>query len=192
MTERGAEPSWGEKVIELSDELEHRGLPYAFGGAISLNYHREPRSTLDIDVNVFVEPADGAVVVEALDSRFPVGDREHVRMQLRDEGQARTLWGATYVDLFLANTDFHASMARRVVREPFADVTIPVLSIEDLLICKLLFDRPKDWVDIDAVLRAEDARLDHGYITSWLDRFLPVDDPRHMRLADLRRDLRKE
>lgn len=40
------EPSWAQKVLTLNEHLAAANLPYAFGGAIALNYHREPRSTL--------------------------------------------------------------------------------------------------------------------------------------------------
>lgn len=40
------EPTWDQKVIKLNEVLAERSIPYAFGGAIALNYHREPRSTL--------------------------------------------------------------------------------------------------------------------------------------------------
>jgi hypothetical protein len=64
-------------------------------------------------------------------------------------------------------------------------MTIPVLSIEDLLICKALFDRSKDWVDIEAVAKTRRGELDRSYINSWLGRFLPADDPRHARIEAL-------
>jgi len=88
-----------------------RQLPYAFGGAIALNYHREPPSTLDIDINVFVTPEQDAAVLEALGAIYNLEGQERAVGELRQEGQARTLWGDTFVDLFLANTDFHGSMA---------------------------------------------------------------------------------
>lgn len=109
---------------------------------------------------------------------YDLADQARVRRELRREGQTRSLWGNTYVDLFLANTEFHAAMAERVERQPFAESMIPVLSIEDLLICKALFDRSKDWVDIEAVAKTRRGDLDRPYITGWLDRFLPPDDPR--------------
>lgn len=106
--------------------------------------------------------------------------------QLREHGQARTLWGATYVDLFFSNTPFHDAMAKRAQLQPFGDGQIPVLSIEDLLVCKILFDRGRDWVDIEAVIDAKGAELDDDYIDRWLDAFLPSDAPRLARLEVLR------
>lgn len=172
------EPTWDQKVVRLNAALAERGVPYAFGGAIALNYHREPRSTLDIDLNVFLSPEHEDTVLAALGGVYDLADQERVRRELRREGQTRSRWGNTYVDLFLANTDFHAAMAERVQRQPFGEATIPVLSIEDLLICKALFDRSKDWVDIEAVAKTRRGDLDRPYITGWLDRFLPPDDPR--------------
>ncbi len=137
------EPTWDQKVVRLNAALAERGVPYAFGGAIALNYHREPRSTLDIDLNIFVSPEDEETVLATLGDVYDLADQERVKRELRREGQTRSRWGNTYVDLFLANTEFHTAMAERVERQPFGEATIPVLSIEDLLICKALFDRSK-------------------------------------------------
>jgi hypothetical protein len=177
------EPTWDQKVLQLHEGLRQRDIPYAFGGAIALNYHREPRSTLDI--NVFVTPDQESAVLAALVDVYRIPDQERIEQELREQGQTRTLWGATYVDLFLANTDFHTSMAERIERQPFGDAEIPVLSIEDLLICKVLFDRPKDWVDIDAVAATRRSELDGHYMLAWLGQFLEPDDPKLERIQSV-------
>lgn len=180
--ESQTEPTWTEKVVALSRALGEAGIPYAFGGAIALNYHRDPRSTLDIDINVFLAPDDEIAALSCLETLSGLPDRERVEHGLRDDGQARSLWGTTYIDLFFSNTDFHVSMASRVVQEPFAGTEIPVLSIEDLLVCKVLFDRPKDWQDIEAVIATRGTSLDLGYMRAWLNSFLANDDHRFGRL----------
>lgn len=179
------EPTWDQKVVKLNEVLAERNIPYAFGGAIALNYHREPRSTLDIDINIFLSPEHEDTVLSVLSGVYDLADQGRLRRALRRDGQARSSWGDAYVDLFLANTDFHTSMAKRVEHQPFGETTIPVLSIEDLLICKALFDRSKDWVDIEAVAKTRRGELDRSYINGWLDRFLPADDPRRARIEAL-------
>lgn len=177
------EPPWDEKLLLLHDALARHDLSYAFGGAVALNYHREPRATLDIDINIFVSAAAQSSVLTALAEVFAPPDRDRLRADLSRDGQARTIWGDTYIDLFLSNTDFHASMEARVQRQPFDGREIPVLSIEDLLVCKVLFDRPKDWLDLEAVVATRARTLDRGYIASWLARFLEPDDARLLRAA---------
>ncbi len=190
MTEREPrEPGtvWAEKVIALIDRLDHSGLPCALGGAIAMNYHREPRSTLDIDINIFLPPDGREAVLEQLADLTGIDADERARLSgaIERDGQVRALWDATHVDLFFADTEFHDSMAQRVEYRPFVDRQAPVLSIEDLLICKVLFDRPKDWVDIEAVVEHERGQLDVSYLASWLRRALPDDDPRVARLGEL-------
>lgn len=150
-----------------------------------MNYHREPRSTLDIDINIFLVEDGVDEVLGVFGEVYGLPDLHEVRGQIVKTGQARTLWGQTYVDLFFANTDFHHSMSQRVQQEPFGEREITVLSIEDLVVCKVLFDRPKDWVDIDAVARTRRGALDYRYIRRWLGAFLDDDDRRLVRLAEI-------
>jgi hypothetical protein len=176
------EPTWTEKVLLINEAFAERKLPFAFGGAIAMNYHREPRSTLDIDINIFLSAHSQDVVVEALQRLYGLPDEERVRRELTATAQTRSAWGNTYVDLFFNNIDFHESMASRVVREPFAGTEIPVLSIEDLIISKTVFSRPKDWVDIAAVGEARRGQLDLPYIEHWLGEFFDSDDERFTKL----------
>ena len=46
-------------------------------------------------------------------------------------------------------------MPAAVRRVPFAGATIPIVSPEHLVIRKVMLDRPKDWLDIEAILAAE-------------------------------------
>jgi hypothetical protein len=42
---------------ELADRLEARGVPYAIGGALALAQWGIPRGTIDVDMNIWVDPA---------------------------------------------------------------------------------------------------------------------------------------
>jgi hypothetical protein len=75
--------------------------------------------------------------------------------------------------------------ARRV---PFAGTTIPILSPEHLTVCKAMFDRVKDWLDIEQILVGADD-LDIAEIEGWLERMVGADDPRLERFAKLKAEL---
>ncbi|MHB1469276.1 MAG: nucleotidyl transferase AbiEii/AbiGii toxin family protein [Solirubrobacteraceae bacterium] len=175
--ELGPLPS--EKIIALRDVFETHAVPYAFGGAIALFYYRDPRSTIDIDVNIFLPPERQAEITKLLRPIYDI-DAAKVAADVTTAGQTRSLWGATYIDLFFADTEYHEAMGRRVQRKPFLDTEINVLSPEDLLVCKMLFDRPKDWLDVAAITANTDLNLDHRYIESALELFV---DPTDARLA---------
>ena len=92
------------------------------------------------------------------------------------------MWDRTPIDLFFSYDAFHdaAAAARRVV--PFADGSIPILAAEHLTVCKVVYDRAKDWVDIDAMLAA-DVALDTAEVLRWVGRIAGDDDPRYERVA---------
>ncbi|HVR05500.1 MAG TPA: nucleotidyl transferase AbiEii/AbiGii toxin family protein [Solirubrobacteraceae bacterium] len=173
----GLGPLPSEKIVALRDVFETNDVPYAFGGAIALFYYRDPRSTIDIDVNIFLPPERQVEIIGLLRPVYDI-DVAQVAADVTTTGQARSLWGATYVDLFFADTEFHDAMARRVQRKPFLDTEINVLSPEDLLVCKMLFDRPKDWLDVEAVVASGQVTVDRRYIESALGLFVDPADAR--------------
>ena len=144
---------FARKVFALNEALTSARLPFAFGGAIALTFAVvEPRTTVDIDVNVFVSTDDVASVLAALPPEVECDDL--LRELLRREGQARLRWGITPVDIFLATNAFHLEAARRSTRKPLGDVLIPVLSPGDLAVFKAFFARPKDFIDISNMVEA--------------------------------------
>jgi hypothetical protein len=142
-----------EKIVAVDVALTSGTIPHAFGGALALAYAtEEPRGTRDIDVNVFVERSQVADVFAALPADVRHGDADLAAVD-RDE-QVRLFWDDTPIDVFFSASPAHATAAGRVRRVEFAGRTIPVLAPEDLTVFKVLFDRSKDWVDIETMLEA--------------------------------------
>ena len=142
----------GEKLLAIHGALAQAGIPHAFGGAIALAYcTQDPRGTSDLDINVFVPPAEGAAVAAALPEEVTWGRRDLAA--LKRAGQVRLWWDRTPVDLFLNTHTFHQKAAATSRTVPFEGREIPILSCESLAVFKAMFDRPKDWVDIDQMAR---------------------------------------
>lgn len=167
-----------DKIVAIGRSLG--GVPHAFGGALALAYHAEPRATVDIDLNAFV-PAESAVVVLGLLESLGVEITGAAEVAERD-GQVRVWWDGTPVDLFLSYDPFHEAAARAVQEVSFAATTIRVLSAEHLTVCKVVFDRPRDWVDIDAIVAAGTA-LDAAEVLRWVGRIVGDTDPRYDRIG---------
>lgn len=171
-----------QRVVAIETALS--SVPHAFGGALALAYYAEPRATVDIDLNVFVSPPEFEEVAAPL-RRLGAGvDDPSVEPIVRQDGQARVMWEATPVDLFFSYDPFHqaAGSARHPV--PFADGTISILSADHLTVCKVVFNRPKDWVDIEAMLTAGTA-IDAAEVLRWVGRIAGDEDARYDRVAVL-------
>jgi Nucleotidyl transferase AbiEii toxin, Type IV TA system len=172
--------SFAERVQAIDAALED--VPHAFGGALALAYWAEPRATVDIDLNVFLPGERAGEVLEPL-GRLGADIREAERLIARD-GQARVMWDNTPIDLFFAYDAFHAAAAAAAVDVPFGDTTIRILDADHLAVCKAVFNRAKDWVDIEAMLTLG-THLDTAEVLRWVGRIAGDDDPRYERIAAL-------
>ncbi|HLZ68486.1 MAG TPA: hypothetical protein VKV26_01110 [Dehalococcoidia bacterium] len=169
------------EIIAIHSAFERNGIPHAFGGAIALAYAGIPRYTHDIDVNIALPQEQAARVLDSLSPVFLIRDREKAERDLRTIAQTRLRWGDLPVDLFFANTPFHASLATRTREVDYVGSAIPVISAADLVVCKALFNRPKDWIDIENVFKV-DEHLETSYILYWLNEFREPDDNRIRRI----------
>lgn len=176
------EPSLPDKVEAIHAALRAKKIAHAFGGALALAYYAEPRATVDIDINVFVSPAQFNRVLGALSPLGVTGNPEPPVIE-RD-GQCRIWWGRTPLDLFFAYDEVHKAMRRGVQAVPFGVTTIPVLGPEHLIMCKAVFNRPKDWLDIEQAIVAV-ADLDVDEIRRWLTRIVGPADGRLKRFDKL-------
>jgi hypothetical protein len=174
-----SEPALPEKIVALHDRLTQAGIEHAFGGALALAYYAEPRATDDIDVNVFVAPTALPTVLGALAPLGVGGEQVDPAIVDRD-GQCRLWWGRTPLDLFFAYDAIHQAMRAEARLQPFGDSRLPILAPEHLVACKAIFDRPKDWLDIEQVLVCV-ADLDTAEVRKWLDRIAGPEDPRRQR-----------
>lgn len=172
-----------DKILAVHGALE--AIPHAFGGAISLGYHAEPRATVDIDVNVFVTAEQAAEVLVPL-AQLGAEIGSAAEMAARD-GQVRIMWDSTPIDLFFAYDPFHAAADHAAVSVPFAGHSIRVLSATHLGVCKAVFDRPKDWIDIEAMI-VLGTHIDAAEALRWVARIAGDEDPRYNRLAALLTD----
>lgn len=177
------EPTLPQKIVAVHDCLTQAEIAHAFGGALALAYYAEPRATDDIDINVFVAPAAFSAVQQAL-TALGIDDDNVNPANLERDGQCRLRWGRTPLDLFFAYDELHQVMRLETRLQPFGDSRLPVLAPEHLVICKAIFDRPKDWLDIEQMLVCVE-NLDITEIRVWLDRIVGADDPRRQRLDQI-------
>jgi hypothetical protein len=176
-----------EKLVALHRALARRRVPHAFGGAIALAYATlDPRATSDIDLNVFLPATECERALRALPDGVaqPNGTAETI---VRD-GQIRLWWDETPIDLFFDYAPIHEAAAKHRRTERFARTRIPLLAPVELAIFKAMFDRTRDWADIEAMLAAETLDLDE--VRAGLEGMIEPDDPRFARLEEALRRAR--
>jgi hypothetical protein len=171
------------RIVAVHEMLDSLSVPHQFGGAIALAWYRSPRATTDIDLNITLAPSEAEPVLGAL--RYlgvSVSDADHAT--IARDGQARLDWDGSYLDLFFATLDLHREMAERSREVSFGAVPIPILAPEHLIVCKAIFDRPKDWVDIEEII-AWGTEVDETMVLGWVDQLLGVASAQYVHLVEL-------
>jgi hypothetical protein len=148
------------------DVLEHAGVECAVMGGFAVRHWALPRPTYDVDFAVAVEGEELLALLRSFDEAgFTVADQflsgfadtlagmRKVAVGCFDSG---SVWG---VDLFLATTPFVRSAFDRRVPSEVEGRKLSVVSVEDLLLFKLLANRAKD--------RAVCGPLDLPYTRRW-------------------------
>lgn len=179
-----------QRAVDVHQRLSAADIGSAIGGALALAYHvDDPRATQDIDVNVSLPASRAADALRVLPDDIPWDETTLDR--IRRDDQVRIRWPvpgelAIPLDLFFAVDRFHEIAVDRAIEVPMAGSTVRVLSSTDLTVFKALFDRPKDWPDILAMLDAHDTTLDIDEATRWVAQIVGADDPRAARLRELK------
>ena len=172
----------GSKLIVIDAALTAAGIPHAFGGAIALAYcTRHPRATSDLDINVFLDTEQVDEILASMPRQISITSRN--RTLLAENGQDRLWWGDTPVDVFLNTHSFHDDVSRRIRWEKFEGRQIPLLTCHDLAVFKAMFNRLKDWADLQEILGA--GALDVEALRRTLVGLLGADDERLTRLDEI-------
>jgi hypothetical protein len=178
----------GDQLLAVHDGLDGAGIQHAIGGAIALGYCvLEPRGTRDVDINVFVPPQRARDVFAAMPEGVEI-DGLQLEKAERD-GQVRLEWGITPIDLFLSVLPFHDRVQAHIREVPFEGRTIPVIDCTGLAVFKVMFDRTRDWADIEAMVEAR--TLDFDEAIRWI-REMVEEDERVEKLNALRVNRRSQ
>ena len=153
-------------LATIAQLFERARVPYAVIGAHAVNAWVEPRITADVDVTAAADADGMRHLEEVLRTEGWSVDRAHGADQPSGPDFVRFVSRTTVTTLEVqtAKTEFQREIIRRAV---VSDDGVRVASPEDLIVLKLVANRPKDQVDLLAL--AALPQLDWPYIERWAD-----------------------
>jgi hypothetical protein len=168
----------GPVAVALVDALSAAGIPCAIGGALALGVWGYPRGTTDVDLDAFVSEGEYEHLLAALAAAGCRFDQELALAQARDGSTVVVRHGPWRVDVFVPTIPFYEIARQRVRTATFRSRQVPFLDAESLAVFKLLFFRGKDLVDLEHLVAAAGADLDHAWVRAQIIDMLGDDDAR--------------
>jgi hypothetical protein len=175
MTEPPAAPELG---LAIARALGAYAVPYALGGALAYALYGNPRSTVDVDVNVFLEPKDLAPAFSAFRSLGIAVDEAKATAEAAAEGLFILWFEGIRIDVFTASMAFSWEAMRTRVAHHLDGDQVWFLSAEALAVFKLLFFRSKDLVDLERLVGVSGRSMDLQFVRTQVARMMGETDPR--------------
>jgi hypothetical protein len=153
-------------LLDIAGLLVKEKIPFALIGGIAVGLRGEPRFTADVDLVI------GADIDQALsflggleDSRFeplfpdaPDVVRSAFLLPLRHKETG------IKVDLALGLTGLERQLLDRAEGLRLGGLSIPVATAEDLILLKVIAERPRDIEDVRRIVARQGAKLDWPYL----------------------------
>jgi predicted nucleotidyltransferase len=159
------------KVVQTLDQHQ---FSFALAGGLAYSALVIPRATADIDFLILLSEKNVEALFHALAASFDSFIPHPVPMKLKNI----TLWRAVggvdkqeiVLDFLLAETDLHQSALSRKKNVKFADISLPIVTPEDLFLLKALSNRPQDQIDCSEIKRVYAKTWDQEYLLDWKGR----------------------
>lgn len=160
---------------EVVDQLDAHRVDYALMGGLAVRAHAIPRPTNDVDLTITCPREQFAKLLTRFESEciqvpeiYKSGWLDRVaEMPLV---KLKTMLDQDHwvdLDIFLCETDFQRSLMDRRVKTEFDDSrSLWIVTPEDLVLLKLIANRPRDLIDVADVLFVQ-GQLDETYLRHW-------------------------
>ncbi|MBN1595801.1 hypothetical protein JW933_07740 [candidate division FCPU426 bacterium] len=151
-------------LVGISASCSRLGIPYMVIGGMANVLWGEPRATLDVDITVWVENDRIPDTVAAL-------RRDYASRTPRPEDfirETRVLPLQTpeniCIDMIFAILPYEKKAIQRAVQKEVSGKPVYFCTAEDLILYKIISDRPKDLDDARQITRRQKGKLDSAYL----------------------------
>ena len=173
---------------KIMDILHRHNIRFHLTGGITSVAYGEPRMTQDVDMVI-----DNHAVVQQLESFLEslhssdfVYDEETIRSAVSGSRMFQLLDSVEVMKLDMYPRELiPGELERSVQIEIFEGIAVPMASLPDTALAKLIYARPKDIEDLQRLFTVQAGRLDLEYLRRWLPLIVPAGDSRLALLEDL-------
>lgn len=153
-------------VRRLAELLDQEHIPYMLIGGAAAAFWGNPRLTLDADVTVWVEPQAMAGTIERLLRHLTARSAHPLPFAKETRVLPVVLPNGLPADITFGQLPFEEEAIGRALPQDVAGYPVRICSVADLILHKVISDRPRDLEDVRFLIGRYRDSLDREALTA--------------------------
>lgn len=160
----------------ICHEFKEHNLEFCLAGGWAASILGTARTTIDIDIIITMKETRKDFIVSILEDSFQLIQSHDSEMKFKNISIWRNILSLRgknnpfVLDLIIADSEYLENIVKNSVEIDYEDTVIPVVSVEDLIILKLISFRKQDQLDIENLLNSGHS-LDWNYLDEKISQF---------------------
>lgn len=153
--------------------LEKENIDYCLFGGLAMQVYKRIRATRDVDLMVSFAQNRTLELIKWVEKEGFVFDKKRGMIKINGFELLRFIYTDAdtsfeiFIDLVTVTTEFQKQIIDRKIKSDFLGIDVNVASLEDLILLKVLADRPIDFVDATGLYEENKANIDKNYLKNW-------------------------
>jgi hypothetical protein len=149
---------------QVSAFFEQERIPYMVIGGIANLIWGRPRLTQDLDVTILCQEDKIPELIQKLKNEFRILVEEPISFIRQTSVLPVATKEGVRVDLIFARLPYEERALARARTEKLGNQQLKVCTAEDLVVHKIISERPRDLEDVQHIISRQRDNLDRGYL----------------------------
>jgi predicted nucleotidyltransferase len=167
----GAKEGLIDDLLQVMNILKENEIEHALMGGLAFSLLIEPRATMDIDLVIKVNETEMENLIRKFENKFK-SIIPHKKPMIFNKIK---IWRIvckintheSIIDFILADSEYLKNVLKRSISIDFTGYNLKIISLEDLIILKLISGRDQDKADLQKISLVASEQIDLEYIKFW-------------------------
>jgi hypothetical protein len=151
-------------LVDVAGHLRDAKIPFMVIGGFANLFWGRPRLTEALDLKIVVDEDRWPDLIENLRAEFAILPSDPLSFMRETRVLPIVTRSGIRADLVCAGLPYEAEAVRRARSVTIGGAPVPVCTPEDLVLHKLVSERPRDREDVEGVIHRQGGALDRGYL----------------------------
>lgn len=155
-------------LAEVAWFLEGKRIPYMVIGGVANLFWGTPRATIDIDVTIWADKPDFEATIKEITAEFRALPKNPVAFVKQTRVLPVKTSEGIRADFIFGQLPYEKEAIDRARVHTIGGISVRICSPEDLIIHKIISQRPRDREDVKGIISITGHELDRRFLDSFI------------------------